>query len=349
MVQWATGAVGSLALRQIIQDDRFELVGVYVYSADKDGRDAGELVGLPPVGILATCDRSAILALDADAVIHTPLAPSMAEMDEDVLALLASGKNVISTAGYFAPQARGADLVARIEEACRAGGTSLHGGGIEPGFMFDRVAPLMTGMCSSIEHIHLWETIDARTHPAVQMMSEALSIGKPLDAISEHSPFFQYFKAMFTEVATAFGEAIGIAWDTLTVDVEVAPATCPIDTAIGRIEAGTIAGNRYTVRGSHAGRALLTLQIHWFVERNIAGWPMPAERYRWGVEIDGTPSTRTIMDVTAPPDAPDPGFTGCAAAAVNAIADVVAAQPGHFRPPVFAPWRPRTYPFGKAA
>lgn len=317
-----------------------------VYSADKDGRDAGELIGLPPTGVIATTDRAAILALDADIVIHTPLAPSMAEMDEDVLALLASGKNVISTAGYFAPSARGADLVERIEAACRAGGSSLHGGGIEPGFMFDRVAPLMTGMCSSIEHIHAWETIDARTHPAAQMMLEALSIGRPLDALSDRSPFFLYFKAMFTEVATALGEAIGIVWDELIVEAEVAPAARAIEIAVGRVEAGTIAGNRYTVRGLHAGRHLLTLQVHWFVERDIAGWPMPAERYQWGVAIEGTPSCRTVIDVTetlrnGPRTGADPGFTGCAAAAINAIAEVVAAPPGHFRPPVFAPWRPR--------
>lgn len=128
VIQWGTGAVGSLTLKQIIEDPELELAGVLVYSDAKVGKDAGELAGLATTGILATKNRVEILALDADVVIHTPLAPSMAEMDQDVLDLLSSGKNVISTAGYFAPQVRGQELVDRINEACcMGGGTSLHG------------------------------------------------------------------------------------------------------------------------------------------------------------------------------------------------------------------------------
>lgn len=349
VIQWATGSVGTLSLKLIIENPNLELVGVLVYGETKEGLDAGELAGTAPTGVVTTRDRDAIIAMDADVVIHTPLAPSMEEMDADVLALLASGKNVISTAGYFAPSVRGPELVARIQEACeKGGGTSLHGGGIEPGFMFDRVAPMMTGMCSSIEHIRLFETIDASKHPAAQMILEALAIGKPLDTINEASPFFQYFKAMFTEVATAFGEALSIQWDELEASVEVAAATQAMEIAVGSVEAGSIAGNRYSIKGTHQGKHLLTIEVHWFVERGIAGWPMPAERYQWGVEIEGAPSCRTVMDVTPTLKhgdtgeyAFDPGYTGCAASAIHAIPEVIAAPAGHFRPPVFAPWTPQ--------
>jgi 4-hydroxy-tetrahydrodipicolinate reductase len=261
-----------------------------------------------------------------------------------VIALLESGKNVISTAGYFAPRVRGQALVDRIERACRAGHTSLHGGGIEPGFMYDRVAPLLTGVSSNIRHIRLFETIDTSKHPAARTMLEAHSIGKPPEAVSDKTPFFQFFKAMFTETATAFGDQLGIEWDELITTVDVAVATKSFDIAVCRIEKGTIAGNRYMVKGMRGGRELLRMEVHWFAERDVAGWPMPAERYRWGVEIEGSPSLRTIMDVVPTLEhgdtgvyAYDPGFTGCAAACVNAIPAVVVAPPGHFRPPVFAP------------
>ncbi len=54
VVQWATGVVGSAALRGIIRHLRLELVGVKVYSDDKKGRDAGDLVGMDRTGVLAT-------------------------------------------------------------------------------------------------------------------------------------------------------------------------------------------------------------------------------------------------------------------------------------------------------
>jgi 2,4-diaminopentanoate dehydrogenase len=44
VIQWATGGVGSEALRQVIGDESLELAGVYVYKEEKAGGDAGELV-----------------------------------------------------------------------------------------------------------------------------------------------------------------------------------------------------------------------------------------------------------------------------------------------------------------
>jgi 2,4-diaminopentanoate dehydrogenase len=60
---------------------------VFVTSAAKAGKDAGDLCGLPATGVIATNDIDKILALRADCV---PYMPSLADMDE-VCALLASG------------------------------------------------------------------------------------------------------------------------------------------------------------------------------------------------------------------------------------------------------------------
>ena len=193
VIQWATGEVGSLCLRETIRRPELELVGLRVYNPDKDGKDAGDIVGVEPTGVIATADRDAIIASDADCVIHTPLAANMQELDDDVVALLESGKNVISTAAYFAPEFRGQDVADRLQAACEKGGTTLLGTGVEPGFMFERVMPTLTGMCTDIDHIRLVEVIDAARHPAAMMIKEALGIGKPLDEVTTDSPFGQYF------------------------------------------------------------------------------------------------------------------------------------------------------------
>ena len=48
VIQWATGATGTYALRSIIQNSNTELVGLYVHSAEKTGVDAGDLCRLKP-------------------------------------------------------------------------------------------------------------------------------------------------------------------------------------------------------------------------------------------------------------------------------------------------------------
>ncbi|HUA95112.1 MAG TPA: hypothetical protein VMB82_06245, partial [Acidimicrobiales bacterium] len=72
VVQWATGNIGARALRAVIQHPRLELAGVYVHSGEKDGRDAGDLCGVDPTGVLATNDPDRVLALGADCVLYMP-------------------------------------------------------------------------------------------------------------------------------------------------------------------------------------------------------------------------------------------------------------------------------------
>jgi len=76
VVVWATGRVGRLAIRAVADRPNLELVGVWVHSESKDGKDAGTIARIDPLGVAATRDDEAILAGDADCVIYTGPATS---------------------------------------------------------------------------------------------------------------------------------------------------------------------------------------------------------------------------------------------------------------------------------
>ena len=98
VIQWATGTVGIHAVPAIVAHPDLELAGLWVHSDAKAGRDAGELCGGGPVGVLATQDADALLALDVDCVCYTAnsdLRPG--QVVEDICRMLASGKNVVNT------------------------------------------------------------------------------------------------------------------------------------------------------------------------------------------------------------------------------------------------------------
>ena len=98
VIQWSTGNVGRHALRLMARHPDLELVGLWVHSPDKAGRDAGELVGIEPLGIAATNDADALLALDADCVCYTATADLRPqEAIADMTRILQSGKNVVSS------------------------------------------------------------------------------------------------------------------------------------------------------------------------------------------------------------------------------------------------------------
>ena len=125
VVQWATGSVGVAAINAVLDHPGLELVGCWVHSKAKVGMDVGEIIGGDPLGVIATDSVDQILAMDADAVIYAPLLPNA----EEVMALLRSGKNVISPLGWFYPSESEA---APLEAAALDGNVTLHGAGIGP-------------------------------------------------------------------------------------------------------------------------------------------------------------------------------------------------------------------------
>ena len=88
VAQWATGGVGKAAIQDVLAHPELELVGAWVHSADKHGRDVGEIIGGEPVGVLATTSQQEILDGDADCVVYSPLMPD----EDEVVALLRAGQ-----------------------------------------------------------------------------------------------------------------------------------------------------------------------------------------------------------------------------------------------------------------
>src|SRR5689334_965835 len=56
VIQWATGGLGQAAIGHIGLHPDLELVGCWVHSAEKAGKDVGEILGGEPIGVIATND-----------------------------------------------------------------------------------------------------------------------------------------------------------------------------------------------------------------------------------------------------------------------------------------------------
>src|SRR5262249_38364151 len=139
---WGTGNVGRHALAGIDARPDLELVGVWVSDPAKVGRDAGELAGLDRrLGVEATGDAEAVLALRPDCMVHTGVTGDrLGEAVEDLRRMLRAGCNVVSSGPVFLQYPHGivpAPLVAEIDRAGREGGASLWVNGVDPGFAND--------------------------------------------------------------------------------------------------------------------------------------------------------------------------------------------------------------------
>ncbi|WP_067125777.1 NAD(P)H-dependent amine dehydrogenase family protein [Microtetraspora malaysiensis] len=325
VVQWATGAVGGYALRDVINRSDFELAGVLVYDPDKVGVDAGELVGLGATGVRCTDDVDEILALDADCVLHMPLPAAYFGGDpasdvEAVCALLSSGKNVITTAGFVYPRAHGPRLVERLETACAHGGTSLHGTGINPGFMSDLLPLALSGLSGRIDHIYVRESSDYRGHPSRQIVTDLIGFTRePKDYAATVRPFRAFQRALFSESVQLVAHALGVDLDDVEESDEYDLAADEFEIAAGVVRPGTVCASRWVFSGLVRGRPLMTVECVYKADATrVSRWAPPG----FAVHIQGRPSMAVAIDEV------EHGLAGAAAHAVNSIASVCAAPPG---------------------
>ncbi|MDF5756439.1 dihydrodipicolinate reductase [Spongiactinospora sp. TRM90649] len=325
VVQWATGAVGRFSLRDLIKRPDLELAGVLVYDPEKVGRDAAELVGLPPAGVKCTDDVDEILSLDADCVLHMPLPSSFFGGDQaddvgSLSALLASGKNVITTTGFVYPKAYGSGVLDRLETACRTGGSTLHGTGINPGFMSDLLPLTMTGLSSRVDHIYVRETSDFAGHPSRQVVVDLIGFTRPaVEYAAAVRPFRAFQRSLFAESVQLVADALGVVLDEVEESDEFELATEEFEIAAGVVARGTVCASRWVFSGLVRGLPFMTVECVYKADAAQAPrWPEPG----FTIHIEGVPQMMISIEEVSH------GLAGAAAHAVNSVPAVCAAGPG---------------------
>ena len=328
VIQWATGGVGKAAIEGVLDHPELELVGCWVHSADKHGRDAGELAGRAPVGVAATNDVDEILSLDADCVVYAPL---MAD-PKAVAKLLRSGKNVVTPVGWVYPSP---DEVGDLAAACRDGNVTLHGTGIHPGGITERFPLTVSALSHNITSVRAEEFSDIRTYDAPDVVRDIMLFGA--------TPEQARTSIMTTVLGVGFGQAVRMVADTLGFAIdpelrtthEVAVATRPIDSPIGTIEPGLVAAQRFRWEATVRGEPVVTAAVNWFMgDADLdPGWTFGPEGERFEVSVEGDPPVHLTFHGLHPDSVAEGlkrnrGIVATAQHCVNAVPYVCRAEAG---------------------
>lgn len=291
VIQWCTGTVGKAALKHFIENPVIDLVGVYVTSDEKNGKDAGDIVGLPRTGVICSNDMEKMIAMEADCVLFAPL--NMADTTLDLVCrLLASGKNVVSPAGPFLPNKFFPEAAARVEAACREGNSSFHGCGVHPGFSGDILPITLVRLMNRVDCIEVTEIIDKVRNPMVY--TEVMGFGldpEHLLANPRRSPTtYQYFYSSMAMIAEVLGKEI----EEVTVKFEVSKAKKDIEHAYGLVKEGTVGGQHYEWTAWVEGKPLIVYHFYWQLGEELDPlWHVGEDRYN--VKIKGDPSLEVML------------------------------------------------------
>src|ERR1700744_1754800 len=128
--QVATGNVGTEMIKRIADRPDLELIGLHCYTPEKIGRDAGEIAGLAPNGVIATGSVDDIIAAKPDVLTFHGVFP-----DEDLyVKVLEAGINIVTTADCITghhrnqnhPHPSGKTTTEILEQACLTGNSTFY-------------------------------------------------------------------------------------------------------------------------------------------------------------------------------------------------------------------------------
>ena len=326
VVQWTTGNVGKRSVRAVLTQPDLELVGCYAWSDDKAGRDVGELCGLDPVGVTATNDVDALLALKPDCVIYNP----MWHDTDEVIRILEAGVNVVSTAAFINGRGLGPDRE-RIADACKRGGASMFGTGINPGFV-ELLAIAVANICDRIDKVTINEAADSTLYDSPTTELPA-GFARPIDDPNLPAMTAKG-TAVFGEAVALVADAIGVELDDIVCEAEYAQTTADLDLGSWMIPKGCVAGIAASWQGRVGDRTVVELNVRWRKGQTLEpDWQIEQGHV---ITIDGMPTVRSTLEFLPPPDFQATKFEDfmvlgmiiTAMPAVNAIPLVVAAPPG---------------------
>jgi hypothetical protein len=327
VVQWGTGNLGTLAVQSILKHPDLELVGTWVSSPEKAGRDVGELSRVAPIGLLATQDADALIAGDADCICYA--ANSMGR-EEDVVAdcirMLRAGKNVVNVSdpALVYPRAKGGDIYDRLHEAGLAGNASFYTSGGDPGWAGFGLALAPLTVAQQVRSIRLLEIYNYGPWDNPQL--GLYGFGQP-DTSTSMILTPGVTASIWGPTVAMLADALGVTLDSIDEAHRVIRADEDFDIASGRIAQGTVSGMSFEIKGMVDGEPRIVVEHITKLRREDFPEHGLDDVYR--VIIDGEPNIKVDMWLTSDfGDTTHAGYIVAVTPVTNAIPAVCEAPAG---------------------
>lgn len=333
--QVATGNVGSEMIKRLGPHPDLELVGVHCYSADKIGRDVGELAGLDPVGVVATGSVEEIIAAEPDVVTFHGVFP-----DEDLyVRVLEAGIDIVTTADWITgyhrdtnhPHPSGRRTSEVLQDACERGGSTFYGTGMNPG-----LNQILGVVCSAdvadIENVTTIESVDVSCHHSADTWRE-VGYGLPVDDPALPGMLKKYTE-VFADSVYLKADCFGLDLDEVTFSYELGACTKDVDLGWYQLPKGSLGGSYVKYQGMVDGVPRVETHLEWqMTPHTDPSWEIKG---CYITQIKGDPQIYNKhmifpapgVDLSKPEDFASIGMTVTGMPALHAIRSVVAAPPG---------------------
>lgn len=312
VLQYGLGPIGVEAVKLIAARTNLDLVGAVDIDPAKAGKDVGEIAGIGRIGVKAvSCLEELPKRARPQVAVHTTVS-WLEDATPQLLELAARGIHVVSsTEELLYPHWKYPRLARQLETAARKSGTVIFGTGVNPGFVLDTVAILLSGACTQVSRIVLERQVDAGTRRLPLQLKVGAGITQA--EFKKRVKSERMGHAGFIETVALVARAMG--WNLEAITETIQPVVCErvVRTPYLTVEPGQVAGIHQTCKGKAGGKVVIDADLRMFV-----GALEPHDR----IVIEGTPRIDCCFEGGVA------GDQATIAMLVNAVPLVCQAPPG---------------------
>ncbi|HUK49817.1 MAG TPA: hypothetical protein VLV18_02180 [Terriglobales bacterium] len=313
VIQYGLGPIGLEIAEVLLSRPWVQLVGAVDTDRNKIGKDLGELMTIPRKTSIIVTDKLSNALKDEQVEVVTHATSSyIRSIHPQILEILKSGASVISTAEELSyPFVKYPSEAKELDRLAVEKNAVVLGTGINPGFLLDTLAVMLSGVCQRVNAIHAERIVNAsQRRPQLQRkIGAGLSTTEFDRRVTEGSIKHVGLPESVGLVALAMGWKVGEIQERITPVV----AENEIKTDHVHVKPGEVAGIRQVAKGILAGQELVVLDL-----RIYLGAPNPHD----SVLIDGIPPVDMMIRGGVQGDRATPAIL------VNSLPKLESLKPG---------------------
>jgi hypothetical protein len=313
LVLYGVGPIGSNVVKVLEKKDWVQISGAIDTDDSKVGKDLGEVAGLGhKLDVAVSRDATGVLAASSPDIVVHATSSYVQDVCPQILECVDAGADVVSTSEELTyPYVKHPGLADKIDKSAKMHDVTVLGTGVNPGFVMDALAVVLSGVCQTIKSVRVERVVDT----SKRRWQLQRKTGAGLSSI-EFRRLVKEGKIKHVglpESAMMIGAALGWRLDQVQEEITSVISKKRVRAEYALVKKGNVAGVHQVARGTVAGQERIVLDLKMYAG---AGDPHDS------IKISGVPP----IDMTIRGGVQ--GDLATAAIVSNAIPNVIASTPG---------------------
>jgi hypothetical protein len=266
IVQYGLGPIGVAITEVLLSRPWVQLVGAIDIDKSKVGKDVGELLGNPQkkTGILVSDKAGKVLKDTSPDIVTHATSSYMRTVHQQLREIVEYGTSVVSTAEELSyPFVKYPDLARQLDDLAKEKKRVILGTGINPGFLLDTLAVVLSGVCRKVSSIRAERVVDAsrRRLPLQKKIGAGLSTAEFERKVAEGTIKHVGLPESVGLIAMAMGWKVGQIQERITPII----AEKDVGSEYINVTKGAVAGVRQVAKGILAGQELVVLDLRMYL------------------------------------------------------------------------------------